>query len=40
MRAEEGAAWKEAKADYEAGVEGVGMALQVLRDFCAYRCAY
>merc|ERR1719352_657109 len=32
MRAEE-AAWKEAKADFEAGVEGVGMALQVLRDY-------
>merc|ERR1719316_2327329 len=28
MRAEEAAAWKEAKADFEAGVEGVGMALQ------------
>merc|ERR1719460_3410149 len=26
----EAAAWKEAKADYESGVEGVGMALQVL----------
>merc|ERR1719353_2641448 len=35
MRAEEGAAWKEAKADYESGVEGVGMALQVLRDYYA-----
>merc|ERR1719181_140026 len=35
MRAEEGAAWKEAKADFEAGVEGVGMALQVLRDYYA-----
>merc|ERR1719230_349763 len=35
MRAEEAAAWKEAKADYEAGVEGVGMALQVLRDYYA-----
>jgi hypothetical protein len=35
MRAQEGAAWKEAKADYESGVEGVGMALQVLRDYYA-----
>merc|ERR1719271_2134314 len=35
MRAEEAAAWKEAKADYESGVEGVGMALQVLRDYYA-----
>merc|ERR1719352_1003181 len=34
MRAEE-AAWSEAKADYESGVEGVGMALQVLRDYYA-----
>merc|ERR1719247_992760 len=31
IRAGEAAAWKEAKADYESGVEGVGMALQVLR---------
>merc|ERR1719473_2326923 len=31
----EAAAWKEAKADYESGVEGVGMALQVLRDYYA-----
>merc|ERR550537_549922 len=35
IRAEEAAAWKEAKADYESGVEGVGMALQVLRDYYA-----
>merc|ERR1719389_277777 len=35
MRQEEAAAWKEAKADFEAGVEGVGMALQVLRDYYA-----
>merc|ERR1719408_964350 len=35
MRAEEAAAWKDAKADYESGVEGVGMALQVLRDYYA-----
>ena len=33
MRQEEAAAWKEAKADYESGVEGVGMALQVPRDY-------
>jgi chromosome segregation ATPase len=35
MRQEEAAAWAEAKADYEAGLEGVGMALQVLRDYYA-----
>merc|ERR1719198_1379970 len=35
IRAEEAAAWKEAKANYESGVEGVGMALQVLRDYYA-----
>merc|ERR1719262_684355 len=35
MRQQEAAAWKEAKADYESGVEGVGMALQVLRDYYA-----
>ena len=35
MRADEAAAWAEAKADYESGVEGVGMALQVLRDYYA-----
>merc|ERR1719271_573792 len=35
MRQEEAAAWKDAKADYESGVEGVGMALQVLRDYYA-----
>merc|ERR1719377_146674 len=35
MRAKEAAAWAEAKADYESGVEGVGMALQVLRDYYA-----
>merc|ERR1719160_1341636 len=35
IRAEEAAAWEEAKADYESGVEGVGMALQVLRDYYA-----
>merc|ERR1719324_1866992 len=39
MRAEEAAAWAEAKADYESGVEGVGMALQVLRDYYAQKKA-
>merc|ERR1719247_3905715 len=31
MRAEEKAAWKDAKSDFEQGLEGVQMALQVLR---------
>merc|ERR1719395_282617 len=35
MRQAEAAAWKDAKADLESGVEGVGMALQVLRDYYA-----
>merc|ERR1719393_1151904 len=35
LRMEQAAAWKAAKADYEEGLEGVGMALQVLRDFYA-----
>jgi len=35
LRAEEKAAWEAAKADYESGIEGVGMALQVLRDYYA-----
>jgi hypothetical protein len=35
IRSEEAAAWADAKADYESGVEGVGMALQVLRDYYA-----
>jgi len=35
IRAEEKAAWGEAKADYESGIEGVGMALKVLRDYYA-----
>jgi len=35
MRAEEAAAWAAAKADFEAGIEGVQMALQVLRDYYA-----
>merc|ERR1719161_2231455 len=32
---EEKKAWAEAKADYESGIEGVGMALKVLRDYYA-----
>jgi hypothetical protein len=39
MRQEQAAAWSEAKADYEAGLEGVGMALQVLRDYYAEKDA-
>merc|ERR1719440_661857 len=35
MRQEQAAAWAAAKADYEEGLEGVGMALQVLRDYYA-----
>merc|ERR1719271_356056 len=35
MRQKGAAAWKKAKADYDAGLEGVGMALQVLRDYYA-----
>merc|ERR1719269_289125 len=35
MRNEQAAAWASAKADYEQGLEGVGMALQVLRDYYA-----
>merc|ERR1719355_219118 len=35
LRMEQAAAWKAAKADYEQGLEGVGMALQVLRDYYA-----
>jgi len=35
IRAEEKKAWAEAKADYESGIEGVGMALKVLRDYYA-----
>merc|ERR1719502_975397 len=35
MRQEQAAAWAAAKADYEQGLEGVGMALQVLRDYYA-----
>merc|ERR1719409_2422779 len=35
MRQEQAVAWAAAKADYEQGLEGVGMALQVLRDYYA-----
>merc|ERR1719262_1894303 len=35
IRDKEKAAWTAAKADYEGGLEGVGMALQVLRDYYA-----
>jgi len=35
IRAAEKAAWADAKADYESGIEGVGMALKVLRDYYA-----
>merc|ERR1719207_307760 len=35
IRMEEKAAWEAAKADYESGIEGVGMALKVLRDYYA-----
>merc|ERR1719478_140378 len=35
MRTEEKAAWDAAKADFEQGLEGVQMALQVLRDYYA-----
>merc|ERR1719201_2309663 len=35
LRMEQAAAWAAAKADYEQGLEGVGMALQVLRDYYA-----
>jgi hypothetical protein len=35
MRAEEKEAWEAAEADFKSGLEGVGMALQVLRDYYA-----
>merc|ERR1719364_347746 len=35
IRAEEKAAWDSAEADFSSGLEGVGMALQVLRDYYA-----
>merc|ERR1719352_936365 len=35
IRAEEKAAWESASADFSSGLEGVGMALQVLRDYYA-----
>jgi len=38
-RADEKAAFDEAKADYESGLEGVGIALQVLRDYYAEKPA-
>jgi len=37
MRQKENDAWKEAKADLEAGLEGVQLALQVLRDYYAQK---
>merc|ERR550514_2508204 len=39
MREEEAAAWAAAKADFESGIEGVQMALQVLRDYYAEKDA-
>ena len=38
-RAAEKKAFEEAKADYESGLEGVGIALQVLRDYYAEKPA-
>merc|ERR1712100_678647 len=35
IRMEEKEAWEAAKADYGSGIEGVGMALKVLRDYYA-----
>jgi hypothetical protein len=35
IRAEEKGAWEAAEADFSSGLEGVGMALQVLRDYYA-----
>jgi len=37
IRASEKAAWAEAKSDFEQGLEGVQMALQVLRDYYAQK---
>merc|ERR1719321_1025818 len=37
LRAGEKAAWKQAKGDFEQGLEGVQMALQVLRDYYAQK---
>lgn len=37
MRQKENDAWKEAKADLEAGLDGVQLALQVLRDYYAQK---
>merc|ERR1719181_2007858 len=39
LRAKEKAAFAEAKADFESGLEGVGIALQVLRDYYAEKPA-
>merc|ERR1719181_1842922 len=39
LRAKEKKAFEEAKADYESGLEGVGIALQVLRDYYAEKPA-
>jgi chromosome segregation ATPase len=40
LRMEQKEAWTAAKADYEQGLEGVGMALQVLRDYYAEKDAF
>merc|ERR1719197_1927865 len=40
LRMEQKEAWAAAKADYEQGLEGVGMALQVLRDYYAEKDAF
>merc|ERR1719161_3208617 len=40
IRAEEKAAWDSAEADFSSGLEGVGMALQVLRDYYAEKAAW
>merc|ERR1719484_345503 len=39
IRANEKAAWAEAKSDFEQGLEGVQMALQVLRDYYEQKVA-
>merc|ERR1719465_185380 len=38
MRAEQKAAYAEAKKDFEDGIEGLTMALQILRDYYAEKC--
>merc|ERR1719182_1109094 len=40
LRMKQKEAWTAAKADYEQGLEGVGMALQVLRDYYAEKDAF